>query len=323
VKLTLEFERPIKELERRIEELRRFSKREGFELNVQISELERRLKLLKEKVFRDLDPWERTQVARHPDRPKSMDYIERIFDDFLELSGDRVFSDDPAIIAGVAKFLAHGVIVLGHRKGRDTAENLRCNFGMVHPEGYRKAYRVMKLAEKFGKPVISFVDTPGAYPGIGAEERGQGEAIARNLYLLSHLQVPVIVVVIGEGGSGGALAIGMGDRVLMLENAIYSVISPEGCAAILWSDRGKVREAAENLKLTAKDLYELGFIDEVIKEPLGGAHSDPAGAIESVKAALTRNLNEVLKIPRKELVEARYKKYRAMGKFLDKTKVGD
>jgi acetyl-CoA carboxylase carboxyl transferase subunit alpha len=314
----LEFEKPIEELEKRINELYRFSSTEKIDLHEEIKELEQKLIELKREIFRNLTPWERMQVARHPKRPLMLDYVERIFSDFVELHGDRMFADDPAIIGGIARFDSECVFLVGHRKGKNTKENLRCNFGMPHPEGYRKALRVIKLAEKFQKPLITFVDTPGAYPGVGAEERGQGEAIASNLYTLSRLETPIIVVIIGEGGSGGAFAIGVGDRILMFENAVYSVISPEGCAAILWRDSEKVEEAAKALKITSKDLLELGFIDEIVKEPLGGAHRDYDEAAKYLEEALRRNLDEIKKIDINLLVEMRYKKFRGMGVFLEK-----
>ncbi len=271
---TLDFERPLLEIERQIEELKKLGDDHGDEL----AGLERQLAALRAEVYKTLTPMQRVQVARHPKRPYTLDYLRTVFTDFVELHGDRLFRDDPALVAGWARLDGQTVMVIGHQKGRDTKENLRRNFGMAHPEGYRKALRLMQLAEKFHAPVITLVDTPGAYPGLGAEERGQAEAIARNLIAMASLRTPILTAVIGEGGSGGALAIGVADRVVMFENSVYSVISPEGCAAILWKDASQKERAAEALKLTATDLLELGVIDEIIPEPPGGAHSDPDAA---------------------------------------------
>lgn len=316
----LDFERPIEELENKIAELTELNtRRPNLDLSSQIEELEKQVTRIKRKIFANLTPWQITQLARHPQRPVTSDYISRIFTNFIELHGDRKFSDDPAIICGVAYLEKQPVFIIGHQKGKDTKSNLRYNFGMPHPEGYRKALRIMKLAEKFKKPLITFVDTPGAYPGIGAEERGQGEAIAQNLFTLSQLKIPIIVTIIGEGGSGGALAIGMGDRILMLENAIYSVISPEGCAAILWEDKGKIEESAAALRLTAKDLLELEVIDEIIPEPLGGAHYNIDEMSKELKKALIKHLQEVQKYNISTLVLTRYKKFRKMGKFIEES----
>lgn len=280
--------------------------------------LRRELHSTIDRVFASLTPWQRCQLARHPERPYTMAYIEAVFSEFTEFHGDRRFSDDPAIVAGFAHFDGEAIAVVGHQKGRDTAEKLRRNFGMPRPDGYRKAMRVMRLAAQFGTPVISFVDTPGAYPGIHAEERGQAEAIANNLLEMSMLPVPIIVVVAGEGGSGGALALGVGDRVLMLENSIYSVISPEGCAAILWKDQARAEDAAAALKLTAIDLKAFGVIDEVLPEPPGGAHMDPGATAETVASAIRRHLRQVRKLKPEVLVSRRYKKFRAMGVFQDR-----
>jgi acetyl-CoA carboxylase carboxyl transferase subunit alpha len=269
-------------------------------------------------IFSDLSRWQRCQLARHPDRPYCLNYIEEIFTDFTELHGDRRFSDDPAIVAGFASFEGEQVAVVGHQKGRDTSEKLHRNFGMPRPEGYRKALRVMHLAGRFKRPVISFVDTPGAYPGIHAEERGQAEAIANNLIEMARLPVPIVVVVVGEGGSGGALGLGLGDRILMLENSIYSVISPEGCAAILWKDQARAEDAAEALRLTAPDLKSLGIVDEILQEPAGGAHMDPGGMTATVAAAIRRHLKQLRKVKPDPLLARRYKKYRAMGVFHDR-----
>jgi acetyl-CoA carboxylase carboxyl transferase subunit alpha len=269
-------------------------------------------------VFAGLTPWQQCQLARHPERPHTMAYTHSIFTDFTEIHGDRRFSDDPAVVAGLARFDDEPVVVVGHQKGRDTVEKLRRNFGMPRPDGYRKALRAMSLGARFRRPVISFVDTPGAYPGIDAEERGQAEAIANNLIEMAALPVPIVVVVTGEGGSGGALALGIGDRVLMLEHAIYSVISPEGCAAILWKDQARAEDAARALRLTARDLKGFDVIDEILPEPPGGAHMDPAAMAETVAAALRRNLRTLRRIKPDALVARRYKKFRAMGIFNDR-----
>lgn len=269
-------------------------------------------------VFADLTPWQQCQLARHPERPYTMAYIHSIFSDFTEVRGDRAFADDPAVVAGLARFDGEPIAVVGHQKGRDTAEKLRRNFGMPRPEGYRKALRVMKIGAHFRRPIISFVDTPGAYPGIDAEQRGQAEAIAHNLVEMAGLPVPIIVVVTGEGGSGGALALGIGDRVLMLEHAIYSVISPEGCAAILWKDQARAEDAAQALRLTARDLKGFGIIDEIIPEPPGGAHMDPGAMAETIAGAIRRNLKPLRKLKPDALIARRYKKFRSMGVFSDR-----
>jgi len=311
----LEFEKDIYEIEKRIEELKTVGT--GAELNIEheIKQLEKKVKRKLIKLYRELNPWQRVQVARHPNRPYTLDYIKLMMTDFIELRGDRRFGDDKAIVAGLAKFEGKTVAVVGHQKGRNTKENIERNFGMPHPEGYRKALRVMKLAEKFGFPIITFVDTPGAYPGVGAEERGQAEAIALNLFEMARLRVPIIVCVTGEGGSGGALAISVGDRILMQENAIYAVISPEGCASILWRDSAKAPLAAEALKLTAKDLLKLGVIDEIVKEPIGGAHRNHALAARILKRAIRRNLKELMEKDIETLLAERYEKFRKMGVF--------
>lgn len=269
-------------------------------------------------VFSSLTPYQRCQVARHGDRPYALDYVQALCTDFTELHGDRRFADDPAVVAGFAQFDGSPVAVIGHQKGRDTAAKLYRNFGMPRPEGYRKALRVMELAARYRRPVITFIDTPGAYPGIDAEERGQAEAIAFNLMEMARLPVPIVVVVTGEGGSGGALGLGVGDRVLMLEHAVYSVISPEGCAAILWKDQARAEDAAKALKLTAKDLKGFGIIDEIIAEPPGGAHMDPAAMAKSVASAVRRNLRQIRKVKPETLITRRYKKYRAMGMVSDR-----
>jgi acetyl-CoA carboxylase carboxyl transferase subunit alpha len=311
----LSFEKKIIEIENKIAELKRLSIGEGIDFSEEIRKLEKKASALTQEIFSKLTDWERTQVARHPNRPYFLDYVTRITTDFIELHGDRHFADDKAIVGGLAKLDGRSVVLIGHQKGRTTKENIVRNFGMPHPEGYRKALRLMKLAEKFKKPIITMIDTPGAYPGIGAEERGQAEAIAVNLLEMSKLQVPIIVVVIGEGGSGGALALGVGNRVLMLENSIYSVISPEGCAAILWEDQTKAPEAAERLCLTAKHLMALGVIDEIVKEPLGGAHKNYDEMASILRETLKRHLKELDLFTPEELVEQRYQKFRAMGVF--------
>ncbi|MEW6607243.1 MAG: acetyl-CoA carboxylase carboxyltransferase subunit alpha [bacterium] len=312
----LDFERPIEELENKITELTSISQtKQDLDVTKQVKELEKQVATIKRKIFANLTPWQITQLARHSQRPNTIDYISKIFTDFIELHGDRKYSDDPAIIGGIAFLEDQCVFIIGHKKGRDTKSNLLCNFGMPHPEGYRKALRIMELAEKFKKPLLTFIDTPGAYPGIGAEERGQGEAIAKNLFTLSQLKTPIIVTIIGEGGSGGALAIAIGDRTLMLENAIYSVISPEGCAAILWEDKDKAPESAATLRLTAKDLLELEIIDEIIPEPTGGAHRNIDEICDNVKKALIKHLYELQKHNTSTLVLKRYKKFRKMGRF--------
>ena len=314
---TLDFERPIVELEEKIQELKNLPAAKSINLDSEVKRLEERLTQAKKQVYEHLTPWQRVQLARHPKRPYTLDYIEKLMTDFVELHGDRVFSDDKALIGGFARFEGTKLLLVGHQKGRDTKENLYRNFGSAHPEGYRKAIRLMQMAGKFNLPILCFIDTPGAYPGIGAEERGQSQAIAYNLREMARLPVPIVVTVIGEGGSGGALGIGVGDRILVMENAYYSVISPEGCAAILWKDRAKAPEAAASLKLTAKDLLELGIIDEVIPEPLGGAHRDPETAAANVRAALKRQLQELKKLSPEELKTGRHAKFRKMGMFTE------
>ena len=311
----LSFEKPVLELERKMQELREHSE-DSIDLSGEIKSVEKKIEKALKEIYDKLTPWERVQVARHPQRPYTLDYVQTLTTEFMELHGDRHFSDDRAIVAGFAKWGGtRNVCVIGHQKGRDIKENLLRSFGSAHPEGYRKAIRIMRLAEKAGTPILCFVDTPGAYPGIGAEERGQSEAIAYNLQEMADLTVPIIVVVIGEGGSGGALGIGVGDRVYVLENAYYSVISPEGCAAILWKDQSKAPEAANQLKMTAEDLIELGVIDGMIKEPLGGAHRDFKTITENVRKTIDRDLEELEKLSKKELVERRYHKFRQMGIF--------
>jgi acetyl-CoA carboxylase carboxyl transferase subunit alpha len=311
----LEFEKPVIELARRIEDMRTFTSKENLEFNEEIVKLTAKLEKLKKEVYGQITPWNKVQIARHPRRPYTLDYVEGLMTDWVEVHGDRAFADDAAIVAGMAKLEGRHVFVVGHQKGRDVKENLRRNFGMPNPEGYRKALRVMQMAEKFGRPVISFVDTMGAFPGIGAEERGQAEAIARNLREMAVLKVPILVAIIGEGASGGALGIGVGDRVLMAENAWYCVISPEGCAAILWSNRAKAPEMADRMNLTADKLLEHGLIDEIVPEPLGGAHRNPGAMIATLKGVLLRHLDELCMIPAETLVSRRIEKYYSMGKF--------
>ncbi|GHT44705.1 acetyl-coenzyme A carboxylase carboxyl transferase subunit alpha [Endomicrobiia bacterium] len=321
MEITFDFEQPITEIDKRINDLRESSQTEDTDLSEQIEDLEKTRDELKQKIYSSLSPWQRIQIARHPQRPYSADYIKLIFKNFTEVRGDRVFGDDQAILCGVAEINDKPVVVIGHQKGRTLEENMDRNFGMAHPEGYRKALRVMKLAEKFNRPIITFIDTPGAYPGIAAEERGQAVAIARNLREMSDLKVLIITVVIGEGGSGGALGIGVSNRVLCLENAYYSVISPEGCAAILFRDGSKAPEAAKAMKLTAKDLLKLKAIDEIIKEPLGGAHYDSAKTAVNIKMALNKYLNEYEKISGKKIAEERYTRFRNIGIYEDISEV--
>lgn len=314
----LPFERPVVDMEKKINELRKINQ-DGVDLSQEIASAEKKLRDAIKDIFGKLTPWQRVQVARHPLRPFALDYVNYLTADFTELHGDRRFSDDRAIVAGFAKWGGKDpVCVIGHQKGRDTKENLMRSFGSAHPEGYRKAVRVMRLAERCNVPILCLIDTPGAYPGIGAEERGQAEAIAYNLREMGDLRVPIICVVIGEGGSGGALGIGVGDRVYVLENAYYSVISPEGCAAILWKEPIRAPDAANALKLTASDLLELGVIDGIVPEPLGGAHRDFAQAAENIRKVIGDALQELKEIPRKDLLELRYQKYRKMGVFTEK-----
>jgi acetyl-CoA carboxylase carboxyl transferase subunit alpha len=309
----LDFERPLLELENRIVELR--ASDEAQAARDEIGRLEERLKRLQHKVYGSLTPWQRAQLARHPKRPHTLDLFRLLLEDFIELHGDRVFGDDKAIVGGLARFEGDPVVVIGHQKGRDTRENIARNFGMPHPEGYRKALRLMEMAAKFRKPLITFIDTPGAYPGLGAEERGQAEAIARNLREMAGLATPIVCVVTGEGGSGGALAIGVANRVLMLEHAIYSVISPEGCAAILWGEAAKAPEAAELMRITAPDLLKLGVIDGIVPEPPGGAHRNWEEAAENIRRPLRDALWELRSRTAEELVGERYEKFRKIGVF--------
>ncbi len=314
----LEFERPIAELEAKIRELRFVGDDAEININEEIGKLQEKSRSLTESIFAKLDPWQVSQLARHPQRPYTLDYIERIFTDFEELHGDRTFADDRAIVGGVARLDGRPVMVIGQQKGRDTKEKLVRNFGMPRPEGYRKALRLMQMAERFRMPVLTFIDTPGAYPGIDAEERGQSEAIARNLFEMSKLRVPIVCTVIGEGGSGGALAIGVGDRVFMLQYSTYSVISPEGCASILWKSAEKAAEAAEALGITSERLLELELIDGIIEEPLGGAHRDIDLTAERIKANLLEHLNTLQITPVDELLAARYERLMSFGQFTEK-----
>lgn len=313
----LEFEKPLLELERRIDELRSFADNQNIDVARELARLEAKAGELRKQIYGRLSRWQVTQIARHPKRPYTLDYIKMLGIEFIELHGDRRFGDDEAIVGGIGFFGKRRIVVLGQQKGRDTKENLRRNFGMAHPEGYRKALRLMHLAGKFGRPIVTFVDTPGAYPGIGAEERGQAEAIAFNLREMARLPVPIVVVVIGEGGSGGALGIGVGDRVLMLEYAIYSVISPEGCASILYRDAAKAPQAAEAMKITANDLLGLKVIDEIIPEPSGGAHRNPQVAARGVGEALERCLTELESLSPAELIRQRLAKYMAIGEYTE------
>ena len=317
---TMEFEKPIVELERQIDELRKTAGRRQLSMEDEITPLERKLDELRAEVYRHLTPWQRVQVARNPKRPFTLDYIQLAFTDFIELHGDRLYREDAAIVGGWARLDGETVMLVGHQRGRDTKENLRRNFGMPHPEGYRKSLRLMKLAEKFHVPVLTLIDTTGAWAGLGAEERGQSEAIARNLFEMSRLEVPIVATVIGEGGSGGALALGVADRVLMLENAVYSVISVEGCASILWKD-GKSMEmkerAASAMRITAQDLLELHVIDEIVPEPVGGAHSNQEAAAQLLQTALVRNLDELRRHRPEKLVRRRRRKFLAMGQYAE------
>jgi acetyl-CoA carboxylase carboxyl transferase subunit alpha len=311
----LDFERPIVDLERKIEELRLIAQDENLDVREEVKQLESRVTQLTEEIYSNLTPWQRVQLARHPNRPYTSDYIRMMLTDFLELHGDGCFRDDPAIIAGMGKIDGKPIFLIGQEKGRTTKEKIYRNWGMAHPEGYRKCLRVMKLAEKFGRPLVSLVDTTAAYPGIGAEERGQAQAIARNLKEMSRLRIPIIVVLIGEGGSGGAIGIGVGDFVAMQEYAYYSVISPEGCASILWKDSKRAEEAAKCLRISAKDLKEFGVIDEILPEPKGGAHRDPEESANTLKKTILKHLDHFSSVSPDTLVKKRIEKFRAMGKY--------
>ena len=310
-KVILDFEKPVYELEKKIEEMRKYS--DNLDIAKEIGKLEKKVDQLRQTVYKDMSRWQRVQLARHPDRPYTLDYIEMMLSDFVELHGDRNHGDDKAIVGGFGDLGGQTVLVVGHQKGRDTKSNIMRNFGMPNPEGYRKALRLMKLAVKFNKPIITLLDTPGAYPGLEAEERGQAEAIARNLFEMSHLPVPIIVVIIGEGASGGALGIGVGDRILMFENSWYSVIAPESCSSILWRSWEYKERAAEALRLTAPDLVEQGIVDRIVPEPLGGAHRDPQAVAETLKSILLEELKKLRRLKPDKLVQARIDKFSRMG----------
>lgn len=311
----LEFEKPIVDLRHKINELKRLTQASDIDLTAEISTLEKRLATLEDDIYGNLKPWDRVQMARHPNRPTTLDYIAEIFENFIEFYGDRLYGDDPALVTGIATYQGKPVTVIGHQGGKDTKENIHRNFGMPHPEGYRKALRHMKQAEKFNRPIITFIDTKGAYPGKAAEERGQSEAIARNLMEMAGLTVPIICIVIGEGGSGGALAISVGDHIHMLENATYSVISPEGAAALLWKDATMSKQAAERLKITSYDLKELGILDEIIPEPKGGAHRDLKEQAANMNQVIAESLRELEQITTEELLENRWQKYKKIGSY--------
>ena len=315
----LEFEKPIVDLENRLEHLRRVDDGTDRNLREEIVKLDKKITKIRKDIFSNLSRWQITQLARHPNRPYMLDYINHCFKNFLEIHGDRAFRDDPPVVCGFAELEGEKVIVIGQQKGRNTTEKIRRNFGMANPEGYRKALRVMKLAEKFRLPVITFIDTPGAFPGIGAEERGQSEAIARNLLEMARLETPILVVVVGEGGSGGALALGVGDEILMMEYAIYSVISPEGCASILWRDTAQAETAAEMMKITAVDLKKFGVVDRIIPEPVGGAHRDHKAAAEAVRIAVVESLSRLRTLSVRQLLDHRYAKFRDIGVIRRKT----
>ncbi|QNO15670.1 acetyl-CoA carboxylase carboxyltransferase subunit alpha [Alkalicella caledoniensis] len=310
-------ERQLLELEKRIKDLKDFALVQNIDLNQEIELLDKKAISIKQEIYSNLSPWQKVQIARHNKRPTTLQYIDLIFEDFIELHGDRQFRDDPSIVGGIARIGDTPITIIGHQKGKDTNENIKRNFGMPYPEGYRKALRLMEQAEKFGRPIVTFIDTPGAYPGIGAEERGQGEAIAKNLMRMSHLKVPIICIVTGEGGSGGALALGVGDAMLMLANSVYSVISPEGCAAILWKDASRAQDAAEALKLTADHLYEQKIADEIIPEPQGGAHKDLNKTAEAIKEAIERHLDLLSGFNKEDLIKRRYQKLRRIGEYTE------
>ncbi|WP_033828202.1 acetyl-CoA carboxylase carboxyl transferase subunit alpha [Bacillus andreraoultii] len=315
----LEFEKPIIHLRKKLEELKSITKNANVDLTEEMTKLEVRLQNLEEEIYKNLKPWDRVQIARHPNRPTTLDYIHYLFDDFFELHGDRTFGDDEAIVGGIAKYKGKPITVIGHQRGKDTKENIRRNFGMPHPEGYRKALRLMYQANKFNRPIVCFIDTKGAYPGKAAEERGQSEAIARNLFEMAGLKVPIICIVIGEGGSGGALALGVGNHIHMLENSTYSVISPEGAASILWKDASLAKKAAESMKITAYDLKNLGVIDQIIPEVKGGAHHNVEEQANLIDFVLENSLNELLLLSKEELVNHRYQKFAQIGRFSEKT----
>src|SRR5512141_390120 len=311
----LDFEQQVSELENKIEQLRYVQDDSALDISDEIGRLQKKSQSLTKDIYAKLTPWQISQVSRHPQRPYTLDYIQHLFTDFQELHGDRAYADDPAIVGGLARFNGQSVMVIGHQKGRDTKERQYRNFGMPRPEGYRKAMRLMRLAEKFGIPIMTFIDTPGAYPGVGAEERGQSEAIGRNLYVMAELRVPIICTIIGEGGSGGALAVAVGDSLLMLQYATYSVISPEGCASILWKSAAKAADAAETLAITATRLKALGLVDKIVSEPLGGAHRDYAATMQNVKKALNDALNQAQSKPTADLLQERFSRLMSYGKF--------
>ncbi|MDW2980705.1 MAG: acetyl-CoA carboxylase carboxyltransferase subunit alpha [Rhodanobacter sp.] len=313
----LDFEQPIAELDAKIEELRHASSGQAFNIDEEVDRLREKLKLKTAEIFRNLNSWQTTQLSRHPARPYTLDYIGVICEEFHELAGDRMYAEDAAIVGGLGRINGRAVMIIGHQKGRNTRDKVRRNFGMPRPEGYRKALRLMKMAERFGLPLLTLIDTPGAYPGVGAEERGQSEAIARNLLEMAELKVPIVCTVIGEGGSGGALAIGVGDRTNMLQYSTYSVISPEGCASILWKSPDKVKDAAEALGMTAPRLLELGLVDKLIREPLGGAHRNPRSMAIRLKAVLLKQLDELEAMPLADLLAQRYKRLRSYGAYLE------
>lgn len=315
----LPFERPLVELQNKINELKSFTSEKDIDFSEEIKRLEEKAARLSEEIYGQLTPMQRLQIARHPLRPTTLDYVQRMFQSFIEVHGDRLYGDDAAIITGIGLLDGQPITVIGHQKGKDTKENIKRNFGMPHPEGYRKALRAMEQANKFGRPIICFIDTPGAYPGIAAEERGQSEAIARNLREMAGFEVPIICIVIGEGGSGGALAISIGNHIYMLENSVYSTISPEGAAAIIWKDASQAQRAAEAMKITAPDLYEMGIIEGVIPEPRGGAHVDIDAQAASIKAVLIQALTELNKLQGEELVDSRYQKFKSIGEFTKDT----
>jgi acetyl-CoA carboxylase carboxyl transferase subunit alpha len=320
MKHQLDFEKPIIELQRKLDELKKHPDKLGISFDEEVAQIEHKIAETRRQIYSNLTPWQRVQLARHPKRPFTLDYLNTAFSDFSEIHGDRLFAEDRAVVGGFARLGDRKVLVVGTQKGRDTKENIRRNFGSAHPEGYRKALRLMRLADKFGLPIITLIDTAGAYPGIGAEERHIAEAIAVNLREMMLLEVPIVAVVIGEGGSGGALGIGVADRVLILENAYYSVISPEGCAAILWKERAAAEKAAAALKITAKDLLDLRLVDEIVPEPLGGAHNDPKVTAEALKQHLLKNLEMLNQLSTGERLKLRYAKFRAHGHFMEKQK---
>lgn len=311
----LPFEKPVIELKTKIEELKKFTEDKGIDLTDEIIKLEERLEQLENEIYGNMQPWDRVQIARHSERPTTLDYVSHLFTNFIELHGDRYYGDDEAVVAGIAKFHGQPITVIGHQRGKDTKENIRRNFGMPHPEGYRKALRLMKQAEKFKRPVICFIDTKGAFPGKAAEERGQSEAIAKNLFEMAGLTVPIVCIVIGEGGSGGALALGVGNHIHMLENSTYSVISPEGAAALLWKDSGLAKRAAETMRITAPDLKNLNVIDEIIPEVKGGAHRNVKAQANEIEKVLKASLAELTKLSENELVNNRYEKFKKIGEF--------